>query len=212
MNTALARSLLATLLAALLLALLVIAVSLGGAAQRPLEAVLRLQEVQLYQPPPPPPPPLTRSAAAAAAQPRLQLATPQAAVQLETLPLVIELDGSSTASAGQGFGGLVEGLGTGLPTVGLSELDSQPMVINAPLMAYPRHLAERGIQRFQVEFHIIIDEQGNTLPVRLLQNPYPELEPELMEFARQTRFSPPLRLGVAVRTEYRWPVVFDNDP
>lgn len=210
MKSGLLRQLQAVLLALLLLAVLVFVLSFDGSLLRAPEPVLRLQEVQLYQPPPPPPP-QARSAASAAARPRLELATPAAAVQLETMPLLIELDGSGDALAGQGFGGLVEGLGTGLPTVGLSELDSQPAVLNAPTMPYPRHLAERGIKRFEVLFHIIVDEQGNTLPVRLLQNPYPELEDELLDFARRTRFSPPLRLGVAVRAEYQWPVVIDND-
>lgn len=210
--TQLQRRALAAALAALLLAVLLVLVSLDARLTvTPPERTL-LREVQLYQPPPPPPPPQVRATASATARPRLVLSQQVQPVQLETPPLDVTLPAGSGEGLGQGFGGLADGLGSGLSTVGLSELDAQPMVLSAPLLAFPQHLAEQGIDSFEVAFHIIIDEQGFTYPVALLVNPHPELEDVLLKFARGTRFSPPQRLGVAVRTEYRWPVVFRNEP
>lgn len=204
------RGVAAVLALGLLLALLLL---LAWDAQHGLNGPERyvLRDVQLYEPPPPPPPQQVRPAAAAAALPRLNLSRQAQSVQLETMPLHLDLPAGTAEGLGQGFGGLVDGIGSGMPTVGLSELDSQPMVLAAPMLSYPRHLKDRDILEFTVIFHIVIDEQGNTHPVRLLQNAHPELEDMLMDFARQTRFSPPLRLGVAVRTEYSWPVVFRSE-
>jgi TonB family protein len=82
--------------------------------------------------------------------------------------------------------------------------------VNAPVLTWPESLDDSAIDEFEVVFHILIDETGRVFPVRIVENSYPELNEELMEFASRVRFSPPTRLGVPVRTEYLWPVLYSR--
>jgi hypothetical protein len=105
------------------------------------------------------------------------------------------------AGSGDGTG---DGAGFGLAT--LSELDQVPIVMSAPAFPYPAEAAARALAEFNLKYHIVIDEQGRTYPIALVENPFPSLNDEFMAYASQVRFSPPTRLGIPVKTEYVWPV------
>ena len=206
------RHLFSTALAVTLVLLLLVLASLDGLVTPEPPPLIALREVRVFvPPPPPPPPPLTQRAASGMAGSPVALAAVPATIDLEIMELAVELPAGQPGSFGSGLGDTGEGSGTDWGTVSLSTLDSIPMVINAPLIAYPAQLSAQNINQFEVMFHIIIDETGRTYPVQLVRNPYPGMNEELLAYAAQVRFSPPEKLGVPVRTEYLWPVAFKRD-
>lgn len=174
--------------------------------------------VELYEPPPPAPPPArpnnARSGGSAGRE--LTFDTARAPVTLATMQLDVQLAAAEVGSLnlgglGEGFGigsgdGTGDGSGTGFGLVTLSELDQLPTVLSAPVMGYPDEAVERGLAEFELQFHILIDEQGFTYPIALVQNPFPSSSADFLDWASRVRFSPPTRLGIPVRTEYTWPV------
>ena len=111
------------------------------------------------------------------------------------------------SGVGLGVGdGIGDGSGSGYGLAGVSELDQVPMVVDAPPFAYPAEAAARGLPEFELKYHILIDEQGRTYPIELVENPFPALQTQFLEYASRVRFTPPTRLGIPVKTEYVWPV------
>lgn len=210
---ALQRQLLAGFLGtALLLALLLLAALDNAFAPQPPE-LIPLTEVQMYSPPPPPPPPpVSQQQRSSESSPTLVLENVQSDLALKIMPLDVNLSPGEFGGTGQGVGGLGDGTGVDWGTVNLSELDGVPSVISAPLLVYPEELSNQGFNEFRVQFHILIDEEGRTYPVRLIDNPHPALTRQLLDYAASVRFTPPTSLGVPVRVEYLWPVVFSKDP
>ncbi|HZF30971.1 MAG TPA: hypothetical protein VE907_17780 [Gammaproteobacteria bacterium] len=202
-----------------LVLLLVVLASLDTLGSLNAPQRFELTEVTTFEPPPPPPPPPARPSAArngGSTGRQLTLRSSQAPVALDTMQLQVqfaaaEIGKLNIAGFGQGVGvgagdGTGDGSGSGYELALVSELDQQPMVVSAPLFGYPKQATARGIVEFDLEFHILIDEQGRTYPIAIVQNPFPELAPQLLEYASKVRFSPPTRLGIPVRTEYLWPV------
>lgn len=173
---------------------------------------LNVREVQLYQPPPPPPPPLTARDPSTDQGSPLSIAKLDTAVSLETLDLNVDIAAGSYGDFGLGTGSFGEGLGDALGIVGFGELDSDPIVLSAPIYPYPEELTDAGITRFLVSFHILIDQEGTPHLIRILENPHPSEQARLVEWLAGVRFSPPLKLGLPVRTEYEWPVLFRYEP
>lgn len=209
------RRWLSTVLAAGLMLSVVLIVLLDdlNSAEPPRTVVLR--EVQTYEPPPPPPPPPpTPLNEGGSPGPAVMLASRADPVVLKTMNVDVALPTvgvNSLAAGGGGFGaGFGKGSGSDLGLVSLSELDELPRVVSAPPFPFPKKAIDRGVKRFRVMFHILIDEQGRTYPVEIVENPFPSLQKELERFASEVRFSPPTRLGAPVRTEYLWPVLFSH--
>ena len=178
-----------------------------------------LTEVTTFEAPPPPPPPPPRPSnsprgGSTGNEPTLRAS--RAPVPLDTMKLDIqfaaaEVGNFNIAGLGKGIGlgvgdGFGNGTGSGYGLAGVSELDQVPMVVSAPALNYPAEARARGLTEFNLSYHIVIDEQGNTYPIALVENPFPSLNAEFMAWAAQVRFSPPTRLGIAVKTEYVWPV------
>ena len=213
MNAARRRWLSTVLAAGLMLALVLIVVFDDFNSASPPRTVV-LREVQTYEPPPPPPPPPTPLREAGSPGPSVMLASRTDPVVLKTMNVDVALPTvgvSSLAAGGGGFGaGFGKGSGNDLGLVSLSELDELPRVVSAPPFPFPKEAIEQGVKRFRVMFHILIDEQGRTYPVEIVENPFPSSQKELNRFASEVRFSPPTRLGVPVRTEYLWPVLFSH--
>lgn len=187
-----------------------------GPQSRP-EVVQRA--VELYRPPPPPPPPARRSDArggGGSAGRQLTLAQSRAPVVLQAMSLDVRFAPAEPGllqlgGLGQGFGvgsgdGTGDGTGFGDEFVTLSELDREPIVVSAPVFEYPDEAVERGLDEFELQFHVLIDEEGRTYPIAIVRNPFPSLTGEFLDFASRVRFTPPTRLGIPVRTEYLWPV------
>src|SRR5262245_55833984 len=212
------RWLAGSLATGLVLALVVIAsVALSGDAKAPERFVLT--EVTTFEAPPPPPPPPPRgsnSANGGSTGNEPTLRSSRAPVSLDTMKLDIqfaaaEVGNLNIAGLGRGIGlgvgdGVGNGTGTGYGLAGISELDQVPMVVSAPPFAYPAEATARGLTEFNLRYHILIDEQGRTYPIALVENPFPSLNQQFMAYAAQVRFSPPTRLGIPVKTEYVWPV------
>lgn len=177
-----------------------------------------VRAVELYEPPPPAPPPArpSNSRSGGSAGMALTFDNARAPIALDTMQLdvqlaVAELGSLNLGGLGKGIGigsgdGTGDGSGTGFGLVTLSELDQLPTVLSAPVMGYPDEAVERGLAEFELQFHILIDEQGITYPIALVQNPFPSLNADFLAWAARVRFSPPTRLGIPVRTEYTWPV------
>jgi hypothetical protein len=177
-----------------------------------------VRAVELYEPPPPAPPPARPSNARSGGSAGMALTvdTRRAPIALDAMQLdvklaVAELGALNLGGLGEGFGigsgdGTGDGSGTGFGLVTLSELDQQPTVLSAPVIGYPSEAVERGLDEFELLFHIIIDEEGRTYPVALLQNPFPSLNADFLAWAAKVRFSPPTRLGVPARTEHAWSI------
>ena len=53
-----------------------------------------------------------------------------------------------------------------------------------------------------------IDEQGKLTLLNILENPYPELRPEIERIVRSSRFSVPTKGTAAVSARFIWPVEF----
>ena len=212
------RSLAASLATGLVLALVFIAsFDLSGNKTQPERFVLT--EVSTFEAPPPPPPPPPRpsnspSGGSSGNEPVLR--SSRAPVSLDTMKLDIqfaaaEVGNLNIAGLGNGIGvgvgdGVGNGNGSGYGLAGVGELDQVPMVVSAPAFAFPKEAADRGLTEFNLRYHIVIDEQGRTYPIALIENPFPSLNAQFMAFAAQVRFSPPTRLGIPVKTEYVWPV------
>lgn len=199
---------------ALLLVVLASLDTLGdaGAPQR-----FELTEVTTFEAPPPPPPPPPRPTEArggGSTGALLTMRSSRAPVSLDVMQLqfaAAEIGPLDISGLGQGIGvgigdGIGDGSGDGFGLATLGELDQQPTVISAPLFAYPALALAQGITEFDLQFQILIDEEGRTYPIAIVQNPFPTLARDFLSYASQVRFTPPTRLGVPVRTEYLWPV------
>jgi hypothetical protein len=213
------RQVFSVLLGTALLLLMLVLASLGGSTRKAeSEEILVRREVQMYVPPPPPPPAQTRQQSGGGGGQPLAIVSGNSEVKLEIMELDVDAPVSTIGMGGTGSGGgsgsglglgFGSGVGEGIDwgTVAIADLDGLPTVVSSPPY-YPGQLVRRGIYEFSVKFHIMIDEEGYTWPISIVENSYPELNEELMEFASKVRFTPPTRLGIGVKTEYLWPVVF----
>lgn len=212
------RSVAASVATGLVLTLVFIAsFDLNGDKTKPERFVLT--EVATFEAPPPPPAPPPRPSSRPAGgstgnEPTLR--SSRAPATLDTMNLNVqfaaaEIGNLNIAGLGRGIGlgigdGVGDGTGTGYGLAGVSELDQVPIVLSAPAFEYPAEAAARGLTEFNLRYHILIDEEGRTYPVALVENPFPSLNARFMAYAAQVRFSPPTRLGIPVKTEYVWPV------
>jgi hypothetical protein len=201
------RQLLAPALGALLLVLLLLLVSFDGRFEAGPPERLALREVEIYTPPPPPPPPPVEQSDSSSAIPSLALASNDNNIELELMDLDVKLETGGASGFGTGLPGVGEGLGDGWGTVGLSDLDGVPMVRSAPLIEYPKEAAESNVNEFRVVVHVVVDEEGRSYPVQVVENPFPSSNQAILSYTAAVRFTPPTRLGVPVRAEYLWPLL-----
>ena len=210
------RRLLAFCSGTLLLFILLLLVSLEDTFEVERTPRITMHEVRIYSPPPPPPPPPMEQNAPDSSMPSLALGNVEDPVDMGGmgLDLDIKLDGIVGYGTG-GPGGFGDGFGGGgyWGTVALSELDNIPMIRSYPLLrsdddnplrGWPKEAVDQNITEFVVWLHIAIDEEGRTYPIRIIQNPFPTMNEEILEFVSAVLFTPPTRLGVPVKTEYLW--------
>jgi len=171
-----------------------------------------VREVQMYEPPPPPPTPPIAEPESSALGPQLALANLVNPVELEIMDLDVDLPSGQFGDLGSGFAGLGDGTGAGLDVVDFNELDSVPLPVQAPALVYPEEAIERGISEFQVFVHLLVDEEGRSFPIGIVQNPIPSFSQDVLDYTAQVRFTPPTRLGIPVKTEYLWPLLFRRPP
>lgn len=208
--TAQRRQILSAVLGTGLLFLLLLLVSLDDLFQPEPPATVQLTQVQIYVEPPPPPP-AQEQKSSSSSSPQMMLSMQENQVALQAMDINVDLPEGDFSNFGTGTAGLGEGMGMNWGTVGLSDLDAYPTVLAAPTLTYPNAAIADNIDTFTVKFHIVIDETGHTYPVRIVENPYPALDEELERYVSQVRFTPPVKLGVPVRTQYLWPVIFKRN-
>jgi outer membrane biosynthesis protein TonB len=212
------RRVLALCLGTLLLFILLLLVSLEDTFEVERPPKITMHEVRIYSPPPPPPPPPMEQNAQDSPMPSLTRANAEDPVKLDFMALEVNMDGIGVSGFGIGAGGPggSGGLGWGggaWGTIALSELDNIPMMRSAPLLrsdddnpllGWPKEAVDQNISQFVVQLHIAIDEEGRTYPIRIIQNPFPTMNEEILEFVSDVLFTPPTRLGVPVKTDYLW--------
>jgi len=224
----LGRRLLAMASAVALLVALLLLSSLGVVREPPPKQPTVLENVRLYVPPTPPPgPEPVEPNDRAGSAGTLQVNIPRRDVELGLMKLDTRAAAAVQVPSGYGLGGLLDaGIGRGagngagdfaggIPAVfAVNQLDAMPMVISAPPVNFLGldRLRRLNISELRVMFQVLVDEEGHTHPVRIIQSPYPELEGQLMEYAARTVFTPPLHLGRPVKAEYLWPVLFSVAP
>jgi hypothetical protein len=214
------RRMLASCLGTLLLCVLLLVASLetGFEVERPPK--IRMHEVRIYKPPPPPPSPPMEQNAQDSPMPSLTRANAEDPVKLDFMALEVDMDAVGVSGFGTGGPGGGGGLGIwgggGWGTIALSELDNVPMIRSAPLLrpdddnpllGWPKEAADQNIQEFVVQVHVAIDEEGRTYPIRIVRNPFPSMNAEILEFVSAVLYTPPTRMGVPVKTEYLWPLL-----
>jgi hypothetical protein len=176
-------------------------------------ALTTVAPLEALPPPPPPPSRPSNQRSGGSTGTELLLRSSRAPVALDVMQLQVQFTAADLDISGLGRGigvgtgdGTGDGSGTGFSLVTLSELDQQPTVVSAPVFAYPSLATQQGIAAFDLQFHIVIDEEGRVYPLAVVSNPFPPLSNEFLEYASRVRFTPPTRLGIPVRTEYLWPI------
>ena len=92
---------------------------------------------------------------------------------------------------------------------GLSELDGKPTLITPVKIRFPKRLRRKGIERVVVKLDVMIDERGNVNLIEIIENPYHELNREIMRFVKGSKFTAPYKANEAVRARFIWPVVIE---
>jgi protein TonB len=206
------RRILASCSGTLLLIILLLLVSLDVEYEVEPPPEITVREVRMYSPPPPPPsPPMKQQGTPNSAMPSLHRENFEDPVKLDIMEMEVDMEGIGISGFGTGGPGGGGGLGPGgggyWGTVALPELDNIPMVRSAGIISYPEEAIDQNILEFEVLLHIIIDEVGRTYPVRILRNPFPSMNEEIMKYTAGVIFTPPTKLGAPVRTEYAWPLL-----
>jgi len=170
-------------------------------------ATFEIREVQVYEDPPPPPPPPVERSTEGRAGPAISQVRNAEAIVLERMELDVKLALGEPGDFGLGGWGIGEGAGQGIDPVAFADLDKAPVILGSPPIVYPDEAIEQGVYEFTVVVHILVDEQGRTYPIKILSNPFPSFELDVINFVSNVTFTPPTRLGVPVRTEYSWPLL-----
>lgn len=226
MMTVRKRRWLAASLATGLVLLLVFIASFDMRGNRQLPERFVLTEVTTLEAPPPPPPPAPRPSgdlrSGGSTGMDLTLRRSTAPAPLDTMKLDVQFAAAEVgplniAGLGSGIGlgigdGIGNGRGTGFGLATISELDQIPTVVSAPVFPFPDEARARGLTEFDLRYHILIDEEGRVYPIALVENPFPTLAGEFLDFASRVTFTAPTRLGIPVRTEYMWPVKIRMNP
>ena len=205
------RKMLASCSGTLLLIILLLLASLDIDYETETPPKIVMHEVQMYSPPPPPPPPpIKQEGTQDSPMPSLVIANAEDLVKLDIMELDVDMgdvviSGFGTGGPGSyGGDGLGKGWGYrgGWRTFSLPELDNIPMVKSYPYMTYPEIAVKNNILEFEVRIYIIIDEEGKTYPDRIVQNPFPSINKEILKYVSGVKFFPPTKGGVQVRSEY----------
>ena len=88
----------------------------------------------------------------------------------------------------------------------LNQLDSLPILITRARIVMPESLKRRGIKKALVKLDVIIRETGAVTLNQIVENPYPELNKEILRLIRRSKFSAPQKEGTAVSTRFIWPI------
>lgn len=165
-----------------------------------------IREIAVMQPPPPPPPP------PAVQEPRVESSIALQTegngpalkiVQPDRQPIKIAKPDTPAIKTAQPRW---QSLEVNWDAFGLNELDKLPTLLTPLRIAFPKSLSRRGIDSALIKLDILIDEHGQVSLIDVVENPYPELKPEIDNMVRNSRFTTPEKGGEKVRARFIWPV------
>jgi hypothetical protein len=220
------RRIVASGLAAALVVALLLLSSLGVVREPPAKQPTVVEDVRLYLPPQPPAAPEpSKPSERAGGSGTLLVRIPRREVELGLMALDTRAAAAVSAPSGYGLGSLVgAGIGGGIgngagsgengfqAVFAVNQLDSLPIVISAPTWTFPDRVRRMNLGKVRVVFQILVDEEGHTHPVRIVEAPNMDMDKQLMDYAARTVFTPPVHLGKPVKAQYLWPVVVDIPP
>lgn len=175
----------------------------------PEQADIELRTVDIALPPPPPPsPPQRRQQQPTAINLELNLAGAGPQIQTEQLDVEqtladIEIDAPQPR---EDFNRWEQDLSVDWSAFSPDQLDNPPRVMHLARVDFPKDLSRRNIHRVVVRLDVFIDEAGEVNLIRIIENPYPVLEPAIRQLVAATRFTPPTHDGEPVRSRFVWPV------
>lgn len=199
-------------LSLLVLTFAIVLLWLGQLAEHIVEDKIIVREVALVALPPPPPPSVSQTESA---KPLPSLVVQGAGVAIQAVEINIDssLDLVSPDTPSIKINTPKwQPMSVNFDTFSLEQLDKAPILLTKVKTKVSKKLSRKlhleGVDRFVVKLDIFIDETGRVSLVDIVQNPYPEMISKISNIVKNTRFSPPKKEGVAVRTRFIWPIGF----
>ncbi|MEP2652494.1 MAG: energy transducer TonB [Paraglaciecola sp.] len=186
----------------LVLALLTLWVG-HGLSQMPEDTVM-VREITIATPPPPPPKPVVQQQAIDAPI-TVQIEGAGASIQMVKVVQDITIDKPDMPDFSPQETQW-QSLEVDWDAFDLSELDGLPTLLTILKVTLPKSLTRQGIKKVKVAFELVIDEQGKATLVKIVTNPYPQLESEIKNLVRRIRFTPPQKDGQPARVKFVLPV------
>lgn len=183
---------------------------LGRWADTAMPEDVTIREIALLDPPPPPPPPPAVQA------PRVDAPIALQAEGSGPVLKMIKLDRQAIEIAQPEIPAVRtaqpqwQSLDVNWDAFSMDELDALPSLLTPLHVVFPKSLSRRGIDAVLVKLDVLIDERGQVRLIDVVENPYPELKPEIDAFVRNSRFTAPERNGAPVRARFIWPVEIRN--
>jgi len=172
------------------------------------ERVELIESIELAAPPPPPPledppPPPPKESE----PPPPELKTPPPMPTLEQLEVSLNPGTGGDLSLGIGLG-----IDFGTESVdqleqlfGFGELDEIPRLVREGRFTYPTN-SPRGRGEALVRLLVFVEADGRISVQKIVDYSHQEFVEPARRMAEGSRFSPPMRNGVAVRSKYEWPI------
>ncbi len=88
-----------------------------------------------------------------------------------------------------------------------ADLDTQPRLLNRPVVAYPETLLRRGVKEGRVTLEVVIDSRGKVSVKGVVSKSHPDFVPMARNFAANALFSPPKKDGRTVNAVFHWPLL-----
>jgi hypothetical protein len=199
-------------LSLLVLACVLLLLWLGQLAKRAVQDKVVVREVALVALPPPPPLAVSQ-ASPSKSLPSLVVQGAGVAIQAVDIKVNSSLDLiSPTAPTVTMNMPKLQSMSVNVAAFNLDDLDEIPALLTRVKTTIPkklsRELTSQGIEKFIIKLDIFINEAGRVNLLNIVKNPYVEMNPKIKEIVKNTRFSPPKKAGVAVRTRFIWPIEF----
>ncbi|HBR94872.1 MAG TPA: hypothetical protein DEA90_11990 [Opitutae bacterium] len=172
------------------------------------ESVESIEAVELAVPPPPrrleePPPPRKMEEK----EPPPELDQPPPMPSLEQLEIALNpgTGGDMSLDIGLGVDFSTESAVQLEKIFGFGELDEVPRLVREGRFRYPPN-SPRGRGEAFVNLLIYVEADGRISVQRVVDYSHKEFIEAAKRMAEGSRFSPPLRNGLAVRSQYEWPI------
>ncbi|MFK3862553.1 energy transducer TonB [Pseudoalteromonas rhizosphaerae] len=181
---------------------------LGQIAEHVINDKVIVREVALVPLPPPPPPTVTQSAVT---EPMQSLVVEGAGATIQAINIKIEskISLSKPTLANMPIATPeFQSIDVNWDAFSLNQLDGLPTLLTPVKAVLPKKLTRQGVSTFIVKLDVFIDENGRLSLIDVIQNPYPELKPEIDKIIKQSRFSSPKKDGEIVRARFIWPIEF----